>query len=60
MDFGMDCLYTIFRVKLLLLLVEHMEDINVNVLNLLIYFFLNFKLFSSLIVRFRIEMLIEF
>lgn len=58
MDFGMDCLYTIFRVKLLLLLVEHMEDINVNVLNLLIYFF--FKLFSSLIVRFRIEMLIEF
>lgn len=58
MDFGMDCLSTIFRVKLLLLLVEHMEDINVNVLNLLIYLF--FKLFSSLIVRFRIEMLIEF
>lgn len=40
--------------------VEYMEDINVNVLNLLIYFFLNFKLFFSLIVRFRIEMLIEF
>lgn len=57
MDFGMDCLYTIFRVKLLVLLVEHMEDINVNVLNLLIYFF---KLFSILKVRFRIEMLIEF
>lgn len=57
MDFGMDCLYTIFRVKLLLLLVEHMEDINVNVLNLLNIFF---KLFSILKVRFRIEMLIEF
>lgn len=28
-----------FRVKLLLWLVEHMEDINVNVLNLLIYIF---------------------
>lgn len=38
MDFGMDCLYTIFRVKLLLLLVEHMEDINVNVLNFKIVF----------------------
>lgn len=41
MDFGMDCLYNIFRVRFLLLFVEYMEDINVNVLNLLIYFFLN-------------------